>query len=197
MPTPRHVAENRYEKIEVRSRAALRTWLAEHHAQREGVWLVTYRKHTGATYVSRDEVLDELLAFGWIDGVASKVDDDRTMQLISPRRTHAWTESYRRRAERLASEGTLAEPGRRAIALAKASGGWNAYPDVDALLIPVDLATALDVVTGARHWFEAAAPSYRRNVLRWIAKAQRPPTRAKRIATVAETAGRGERIRNL
>ncbi len=49
----------------------------------------------------------------------------------------------------------------------------------------------------ARAWFAGAAPSYRRNVLRWIAKAQRPETRAARVARVAETAGRGERIRNL
>ncbi|MCU0625046.1 MAG: YdeI/OmpD-associated family protein [Gemmatimonadaceae bacterium] len=191
------VDTDRYPKIEVRSRDALRAWLAAHHAQPEGVWLVTYRKHTGASYVSKDAVLDELLAFGWIDGVARKVDDDRTMQLITPRRTHAWTASYRTRALRLETEGRLAEPGRHAIALAKASGGWDAYPEVDALEIPADLGAALDGVRGARVWFEAAAPSYRRNVLRWIAKAQRPPTRASRIATVAETAGRGERIRNL
>lgn len=191
------VDSDRYPKVEVRSRAALRAWLAEHHAQPEGVWLVTYRKHTGDAYISKDEVLDELLAFGWIDGVARKVDDDRTMQLITPRRTHAWTASYRARAVRLEAEGRLAEPGLRAIALAKASGGWDAYPDVDALEIPADLGAALDSVRGARAWFEGAAPSYRSNVLRWIAKAQRPPTRASRIATVAATAGRGERIRNL
>jgi uncharacterized protein YdeI (YjbR/CyaY-like superfamily) len=68
---------------------------------------------------------------------------------------------------------------------------------VDALEIPADLGTALDGRPTARRWFEAAAPSYRRNVLRWIAKAQRPETRAARIAQVAETAARAERIRNL
>lgn len=188
---------NRYPQVEVRSRNALRTWLDTHHAQPESVWLVTFRKHAGASYVSRDDVLDELLCFGWVDGVRRKLDDDRTMQLISPRRTHAWTASYRARAERLASEGRLAEPGLQAIALAKASGGWDVHPEVDALVVPDDLASALKAVRGARAWFDQAAPSYRRNVLRWIMKAQRPETRAKRIATVAEAAGRGERIRNL
>lgn len=98
---------------------------------------------------------------------------------------------------RLESEGRLAGPGLRAIALAKASGGWEAHPDVDALVLPPDLVRALDATTPARRWFDASAPSYRRNVLRWIAKAQRPETRAKRIATVVETAGRGEKMRNL
>jgi uncharacterized protein YdeI (YjbR/CyaY-like superfamily) len=191
------IADDRFERVEVRSADALRAWLTAHHGRAEGVWLVTHRKHTGDSYVSRDAVLDELLAFGWIDGVARKVDDDRTMQLITPRRTQEWTASYRARALRLEAEGRLAEPGRRAIALARAAGGWDAYPDVDALEIPADLGTALDGRPTARRWFEAAAPSYRRNVLRWIAKAQRPETRAARIAQVAETAARAERIRNL
>lgn len=191
------VETDRYPHVEVRSRAALRAWLAAHHAQQDGVWLVTFRKHMGASYVSRDEVLDELLCFGWIDGVARKLDDDRTMQLVTPRRTHAWTASYRTRALRLEAEGLLAEPGLHAIALAKASGGWDAYPDVDALLVPADLAAALKNSAAAALWFESAAPSYRRNVLRWIAKAQRPETRAKRIGVVADTAARQQRIRNL
>jgi hypothetical protein len=42
------------------------------------------------------------------------------MQLITPRRTHARTASYRARAERRETEGRLADPERRAIALAKA-----------------------------------------------------------------------------
>jgi uncharacterized protein YdeI (YjbR/CyaY-like superfamily) len=188
---------DRFEQVEVRSADALRAWLAANHARAEGVWLVTHRKHTGDAYVSRDAVLDELLCFGWIDGVRRRLDADRTMQLVTPRRTHAWTLSYRTRALRLEGEGRLAEPGRRAIALARAAGGWGAHPDVDALEIPPDLGVALDARATARRWFEGAAPPYRRNVIRWIAKAQRPATRAARVARVADTAARGERIPNF
>lgn len=188
---------HRFPHVEIRSATELRTWLAENHARAESVWLVTFMKHTGASYVSRDAVLDELLCFGWIDGERRKVDDDRTMQLISPRRTHAWTQSYRSRAERLQLEGRIAEPGLRAIETARSTGQWEAAPDVDALVIPPDLMKGLKATAGARRWFEQAAPSYRRNALRWIAKAVRPETRTARIATICETAGRGEKIRNL
>jgi hypothetical protein len=30
-------------------------------------------------YLDRWEVLDELICFGWIDGIRRKLDDDRTM----------------------------------------------------------------------------------------------------------------------
>jgi uncharacterized protein YdeI (YjbR/CyaY-like superfamily) len=186
-----------YTRVEVRSRGELRAWLEVNHIRTDGVWLVTWKRHMGATYVSRDDVLDELLCYGWIDGVRRKVDDDRTMQLVTPRRTDEWTASYRRRALRLEAEGRLAGPGLRAMARAKAAGTWDGKPDVDALEAPPDLVEALGVTTDARQWFDGAAPSYRRNVLRWIAKARHPETRARRIAGVVETARRGERIKNL
>ncbi|MEL6873602.1 MAG: YdeI/OmpD-associated family protein, partial [Pseudomonadota bacterium] len=40
----------------------------------------------------------------------------------------------------------------------------------------------------------SAAPSYRRNVLRWIKLAKTPSTRAKRIAQAAEFAERDAKI---
>jgi hypothetical protein len=37
---------DRFERVEVQTEAALWAWLAEHHAQAESVWLVTWKaKH--------------------------------------------------------------------------------------------------------------------------------------------------------
>jgi uncharacterized protein YdeI (YjbR/CyaY-like superfamily) len=47
---------------------------------------------------------------------------------------------------------------------------------------------------GALNWWRAAAPSYRRNILRWIAQAKRSGTRANRIATVTSHAARGQKV---
>ena len=74
------------DKIEVSSQEELRSWLMSHHTQSESVWLVTYKKSEAEKYVSRWQVLDELLCFGWIDGIRRKLDDQRTMQLISQRK---------------------------------------------------------------------------------------------------------------
>jgi uncharacterized protein YdeI (YjbR/CyaY-like superfamily) len=82
-------------------------------------------------------------------------------------------------------------PGLAAIERSRASGQWNASAPIDALTIPEDLAEALAFDPAADEFFQNAAPSYRRNVLRWIANAKRAETRAKRIAqTVAQSAER-------
>jgi len=72
------------ERVEAKSVAELRRWLEENYAQNELLWLVTYKKDIPANYVLVHEVLDELLCFGWIDGRRMKLDNERTMQLLSP-----------------------------------------------------------------------------------------------------------------
>ena len=62
-------AHDKFEKLEVKSANELRDWLVKHHAQSESVWLVTWKKAAKAPHMSRDEVLDQLIAFGWIDDI--------------------------------------------------------------------------------------------------------------------------------
>lgn len=182
------------ERVEVRSAAALGDWLAAHHAQAASVLLVTWKAARRDRYVSTAEVLDELIAFGWIDGRRWTLDAERTMQLIAPRRQQVWAQSYKDRAARLIAEGRMGPPGLAAIAASKAAGLWDAAAEVDALVIPDDLDAALASMPPARERFDCMAPSYRRNVLRWIASARTPPTRAKRIAAAAAATARGARL---
>ncbi len=181
-----------FAQVEIASEAALWEWLAEHHGQDDSVWLVTFKRHVAGKYVSREAVLDALVAFGWIDGIRRKVDDARTMQLVGPRRQQTWAKSYKDRAARLEAAGRMQPAGQAAIARAKAAGLWDAMAEVDALIVPDDLAQALSA--GGADWFAASAPSYRRNVLRWIAQAKTTPTRSKRVAEVATRAARSEKV---
>ncbi|MFN3847316.1 MAG: YdeI/OmpD-associated family protein [Paracoccaceae bacterium] len=64
---------------------------------------------------------------------------------------------------------------------------------MDALIDPDDLIEALDAAH-ALDWWQTAAPSYRRNILRWIVQAKRVETRAKRIGIVVTHAAKGEKV---
>jgi uncharacterized protein YdeI (YjbR/CyaY-like superfamily) len=186
-----------FSKVEVRSAAELHAWLLAHHGQAESVWLVTWKKKPGAPFLSVDEVLDELIAFGWIDGLRRKLDDDRTMQLISPRKQQAWAKTYKDRAARLEEEGRMQPSGRAAIDAAKSAGRWDETAAVDALAVPDDLAAALRAKPKAAAFFEESAPSYRRNVLRWLHTAKRDETRSARIAKIVEACASAKKIPQL
>ncbi|MEL6920223.1 MAG: YdeI/OmpD-associated family protein [Pseudomonadota bacterium] len=185
-------------RLTIESPSHLREWLAENHGQGEAVWLVTYLKSAAREkYVSRDEVLDELIAFGWIDGRRMKLDDKRTMQLIAPRKVQHWAKSYKDRAQRLIDEGRMAPPGLKSIDDGKASGLWNFMDDVDALIVPEDLRSALHDTPPAWDEWEALAPSVRRNTLRWVKLAKTDVTRAKRIAEAVGQAAKGEKVAQM
>ncbi|MEL7278945.1 MAG: YdeI/OmpD-associated family protein [Pseudomonadota bacterium] len=184
---------DRFEHVEVQSAEDLWAWMAAHYAQEDAIWLVTWKAAHGDKYMSRETVLDVLIAYGWVDGRRMKLDDDRTMQLLAPRKEQAWAQTYKDRAARLEVEGLMQDPGRAAILRAKKSGKWNAMAKVDALQEPEDLVKALRQ-HHAKCWWDGAAPSYRRNILRWIASAKTDATRSKRIEIACDHAARGEKV---
>ena len=188
------IPTERFEQVEVASVAALRAWLAENYTRAEGVWLVRYRKTVPEKFVDRLDVLDELLCFGWVDGIARKLDDQRTMQLIFPRKQQAWAQSYKDRVTRLESDGRMTVPGRESVEESMRLGLWDAYAAIDALLVPDDFRAALRAHPPAEQAFDASAPSYRRNVLRWIEQAKRPATRSRRIETAIAAAANSDRL---
>ena len=177
------------EKIEIRSAKELWQWLESSYAQKESVWLVTVKKSQGTAYVPREVILEALMAYGWVDSLPRKLDEKRTMILISPRKVgSSWSRVNKEIANRLETEGRMAEPGRSLVQQAKEDGSWSRLDDVENLVIPDDLGAALDARPNARKLFERFPPSSRRAILEWILNAKQPATRVKRIAATAEKA---------
>ena len=74
------------EEVHLQTREEWRAWLAAHHDSVAGVWLVSWKRHTGRPSVSYDDAVCEALAFGWIDSTAGAVDADRSRMYFAPRR---------------------------------------------------------------------------------------------------------------
>lgn len=184
---------DKFERVEITSEPGLWEWLERNHTRPDSLWLVTWKAQHRDLYLSREVVLDALIAYGWIDGRRMKLDEGRVIQLISPRKQQAWAQSYKTRAAKLEAEGRMRPAGRAALLAGMESGKWTQSDPVDALIDPEDLVEALEACS-AEAWWRAAAPSYRRNILRWIAGAKQPQTRLKRIAVAAAAAAKGEKV---
>ena len=181
-------------RVEVASREALQTWLAANRDRREGVWLVTFKKgYPHGRYLPYDQIVEELLTQGWVDSQPRALDATRSMRRIAPRNPDsAWSKANRERVIRLEQQGRMRPAGREVVAAAKASGAWTRNMAAEALVVPQDLAKALQA-TGAREQFDAFPPSSRRIILEWIEAAKRDETRSRRVQETAEKAARGER----
>jgi uncharacterized protein YdeI (YjbR/CyaY-like superfamily) len=182
------------EQVEVKSRGALRAWLAANHRQSESIWLVTYKKAVADWYVEYDAVVEECLCFGWVDSLTRAKDEQRSMLLLAPRKEKsAWSGSNKRRVEKLIAAGLMEPPGMAKIEAAKANGMWTFLDDVEALIAPPDLVEALERYPDAKAHFDAFPRSPKRGILEWIKQAKKPETRAKRIEETARLAETNDR----
>ncbi|MCB0530401.1 MAG: hypothetical protein KDC65_18105, partial [Saprospiraceae bacterium] len=69
-----------------RHREEWREWLASNHQDKTEVWVRTFLKASGQPCISYDELVEECLCFGWIDGAVKKYDEDSKVQRTTPRR---------------------------------------------------------------------------------------------------------------
>lgn len=176
--------------VTVRSRAALRDWLAANHGRAEAVWLATYKK-AEPDHLPWIDAVAELLCWGWVDAVPRKVDAARSAHLVAPRKPgSAWSAVNKRLVAEARAAGAMTPAGEAAVAAARANGMWTFLDDVEAGVVPDDLAAALGP---HRAVWDAWPRSVTRGTLEWIKTARTAPTRARRVADVAESAAAGLR----
>ena len=177
--------------------AAWRDWLAEHHRDVSGVWLVLAKKGvTRPTSLDHDQALDEALCHGWIDGQVGSRDETTYLQRFTPRTARSgWSKRNVGKVERLLCEDRMHPAGLAAMERAKADGRWEAaYAGPADIEVPADLAAALAAEPNAQAMFEILTSQNRYAVLYRIGTAKRADTRAKRIEQFVAMLARGETV---
>jgi uncharacterized protein YdeI (YjbR/CyaY-like superfamily) len=166
-----------------------REWLQAQHATRQSVWLVYYKKAANQPTLTWSQAVDEALCFGWIDSQAKPLDGERYQQYFSRRKpTSGWSKVNKEKVARLIAEGRMTAAGLASIEVAQQNGSWTLLDEATALLLPADLALALQNVPAANSYFSSLSKSVRQNMLQWVALAKRPATRQQRIAEIVESA---------
>jgi uncharacterized protein YdeI (YjbR/CyaY-like superfamily) len=183
-------------EVFVEDRATWRAWLEANHAASRGAWLVTWRTRSGRQGLPYEDAVEEALCFGWVDGTAGTVDDDRGKLYFAPRKpTSGWAATNKARVERLIADGRMAPAGLAAIERARANGSWELLDSVERLEVPDDLAAALAARPPAAANFAAFPPSVRKYALTQLVMARRPETRADRVRRTVEAAALNDRQR--
>ncbi len=174
--------------------AAWRAWLTINAETSRGVWVASWRKASDRERVPYADLVEEAICFGWIDSTVNVLDDERGMQLMTPRKPKSgWTRLNRGRVAAMEAQRRMTDSGRRAVERAQANGYWTIYDTVEDLLEPDELAVALDDDPAARATWDGFPPSARKQMLWWIVSAGRPETRASRVATIVSEAASGRR----
>lgn len=175
----------------------LRAWLEANHATATEKWVGSYRKAAGRPTVTWEQLVDEVLCFGWIDSVRMPYGENAGAQRITPRRDGSiWSARNVARVEALRAEGRMRPAGEAAYAKRRddrtAIYSFEREPAFDA-----EAETALRADADAWAWWEAQSNSYRRAGTYWVMSAKKPETRAKRLAALADGNARLVRLVEL
>ena len=158
-------------------------WLKINYATESELWVKIFKKKTGIPSVTWDDVVIEILCWGWIDGIKKSIDEQAYLQRVTPRKSRSnWSKRNREHVERLISEGRMMESGLVHVHSAKADGRWeNAYTASE-MKVPLDFLTALETNPNAKQFFETLNKSSRFVIAYGLASAKKPETRQRRFS---------------
>jgi uncharacterized protein YdeI (YjbR/CyaY-like superfamily) len=171
------------EQLHLSNRNDWRAWLENNYAAKKEVWLIYYKKHAGKPSIPYEDSVEEALCFGWIEGIIKRIDDERCARKFIPRKSRSrWSESNKKRAERMISEGRMTEAGMARVDDAQKSGEWFKSSVVPKnLMIPAFIEEALTKNKKASENFNKLAESYKKLHVRWISSAKLEETRLRRL----------------
>jgi uncharacterized protein YdeI (YjbR/CyaY-like superfamily) len=184
------------EELVLADAAALRSWLAAHHATSPGVWLALTKKGGRTTTLTWQQAVDEALCVGWIDGQTRRRDDETSLIRYTPRTPRSrWSRRNVESVDRLLAAGRMLPAGIAAVEAAKADGRWAAaYAPSSEAEVPADLADAIAAVPAARAMFDVLTRTNRYALIHRLGAVKRQETRQRKIAEYVEMLARGETI---
>jgi uncharacterized protein YdeI (YjbR/CyaY-like superfamily) len=146
------------ETLELDERRRWRSWLKQHHAKKQEIWLV----RSGKAFSYLDSI-EEALCFGWVDGIAKKREGGDLAQRFTPRKRNShWTELNKERARKLIA--------RKAMTKA----GLAVLPDLSRRFsIPKDVLKALQEDPETFQNFQAFPDVYKRIRISYIEEVRR------------------------
>ena len=178
-----------------KTQAAFRVWLEKNHDKEDELWLGYYKKASGKTSVTYKEALEEVLCFGWIDGISRSIDEEKYCQRYTPRRKGSiWSAVNIKKAEELIKNGKMH------------STGLNVYKNRDPkkaglysfeqkeIKFPPALLKMLKANKKAWEYFSQLPPGYRKTSTWWVISAKHEETRQRRMKTLIADSEAGRRI---
>jgi uncharacterized protein YdeI (YjbR/CyaY-like superfamily) len=173
-----------------RIRQEWRDWLLENHQSKPEIWVQRFIKASGKPSLSYDELVEECLCFGWIDGTQKKYDEESHVQRITPRRKKSFlSELNRQRIWKLQRQGLMTPAG---IAPIESQIGTPDEP----LVIPDWILEQLRRDEQVWKHFEAFPHFYKRLKIGWINENLTPSRQAeaqKRLDYLLKMTAQGKR----
>ncbi|MEO0895698.1 MAG: YdeI/OmpD-associated family protein [Bacteroidota bacterium] len=177
------------------SSADLHQWFRSFHQTEEELWVGIYKKESGRPTVSWEEVKIEIICFGWAEGKILPIDDKSFAIRLTPRKSKSrWSLTNVEKANLLLDTGLMVEAGIKAFEERDLAYEEELKAQKSILSLSPEFERALQAQPKAWHYFETVAPSYKKQVIRWVMSAKQEATRQKRLQILIESSKEGQKV---
>lgn len=169
-----------------------RKWLAENHDKKTELLVGFYKVGSGKQSITWSESVDQVLCYGWIDGVRTSVDENSYSIRFTPRKSSSiWSDINIRKVKKFTKEGLMHASGiaafeKRTEAKSKIYTHENAEIEFSPAFVKQFKANKK-----AWKYFEALAPSYRKLSKNWVMSAKQEATQIKRLNQIIKDSEAG------
>lgn len=176
--------------------ADYRAWLEANHDKEKELLVGFYKTKSGKPSITWPESVDQVLCFGWIDGVRRRIDDDSYSIRFTPRKPGSiWSDVNVKKVAELTEQGLMRPAGVKAYEARKEDkSGIYSFEQKEEIKLDDASEKQFRANTKAWEWFQAQAPSYQKAAMWWVISAKKEETRLKRIATLIEDSEHERRI---
>jgi len=174
----------------------LREWLERNHATATELFVGFYKRRSGKPSITWQELVDEELCFGWIDGIRQGIDEVSYSNRITPRKPRStWSAINIARAKELIRLGRMHPAGLKAFEQrTDERSAIYSYEQRKSARLQRGAERSFRANQKAWTFFQAQAPGYRQAATWWVISAKREETRKKRLATLIADSALGRAI---
>ncbi|WP_157001869.1 YdeI/OmpD-associated family protein [Agromyces laixinhei] len=172
-----------------------RAWLEANHDTATELWMGLYKKHVPERGLTWEQAVPEALCFGWIDSVAQRIDDDARRQRWTPRKASSnWSSVNIALVEQLTVAGRMHEAGIAAFERRRDDRSGVYSHENPERELPPESAARLAASPAASAFWQAATPTYRRQVTHWALSAKQEATRERRLGQLIDDSAAGRLV---
>src|ERR1700680_1817463 len=173
-----------------------RAWLVENHATATEIGVILHRKASGTQDMTWSDAVDQALCFGWIDGIARRLDDIARVQRFTLRKPKSnWSAVNIGKVANLKAQGLMTPAGLAAFARREeARSAIYSYENRHLAALDPEREAKVPADSGAWKFFTEQPPSYRQTSIYRVMNAKRDDTRSRRLEQLIDASAHSRRL---
>jgi uncharacterized protein YdeI (YjbR/CyaY-like superfamily) len=172
-----------------------REWLEKNHQKETELLVGFWKVGTKKPSMSWSQSVDQVLCFGWIDGVRKSIDEESYSIRFTPRKpTSIWSAINIKKIEELTKAGLMTLEGKKAFELRKEEKSAIYSHEKEPSVLDPEFEKQFKANKKAWEFFNNQAPSYKKVMFHWIMTAKQEKTRLSRLEKTIGESESGKRV---